>query len=225
MLKNKGIIFTLIFLMLAFLTYDLYARGRGGGGRSVSRSGAASGGSFSSARSSQSANRGSYSQGSKSSQVDRSSAQQKTSSNRQNYKKDGQSASSSQGKNYQQDRQDWKDSSREDRQDYGKDMQSNRQDYGDNVRDDRKEYYDDHSYRYYGSGYHHYESWGSGGAFVAGLVIGATLSAAAFSSAYPSGGCVTTYIANVSYYQCGTTWYQRAYRGGNVTYIVVNQPY
>ncbi len=217
MLKNKGIIFTLIFLMLAFLTYDLYARGRVGGGRSggksVSRSGAASGGSFSSARSSQSANRGSYSQGSRSSQVDRSSAQQKTSSNRQNYKKDGQSAGSSQGKDYQQDRQDWKDSSREDRQDYGQDRQSDRQEYAEGY----------HNNEWYG-GHRHYENWESGGAFVAGLVIGATLSAAAFSSAYPSGGCVTTYVGDVSYYQCGTTWYQKAYRGGNVTYIVVNAP-
>jgi hypothetical protein len=49
------------------------------------------------------------------------------------------------------------------------------------------------------------------------------LSAAAFGSAYPS-GCVTTSVGNVSYYQCGTNWYQRVYRGGNVTYIVVNPP-
>jgi len=224
MLKNKGIIFSLIFLILAFLTYDLYARGRGGGGRSVSRSGAASGGSFSSGSSSRSANRGSYSQGSRSSQVDRSSAQQKTSSNRQNYKKDGQSAGSSQGKDYQQDGQDWKDSSREDRQDYGKEKQSSRQEYGDQARGERQEYAEGyHNNEWYG-GHRHYENWESGGAFVAGLVVGATLSAAAFSSAYPSGGCVTTYVGNVSYYQCGTTWYQKAYRGGNVTYIVVNPP-
>jgi hypothetical protein len=28
----------------------------------------------------------------------------------------------------------------------------------------------------------------------------------------------------VSYYNCGGTWYNRGYQGGNVTYIVVNAP-
>jgi len=101
-------------------------------------------------------------------------------------------------------------------------MQSDRQEYGDKVMDERKEYAEGYNDEWYG-GYRHYENWESGAAVAVGLVVGATLSAAAFSSANPS-GCVTTSVGNVSYYQCGTTWYQKVYRDGNVTYIVVNPP-
>jgi hypothetical protein len=29
----------------------------------------------------------------------------------------------------------------------------------------------------------------------------------------------------LTYYQCGSTWYQPSYSGGSVTYVVVNSPY
>ncbi len=77
--------------------------------------------------------------------------------------------------------------------------------------------------RYYGGGGHrHYNNYNAG-AFAAGLIVGTTLSAVAYRSAYPS-GCVITYVGNVSYYHCGTTWYQRSYGSGGDTYIVINNP-
>jgi hypothetical protein len=36
--------------------------------------------------------------------------------------------------------------------------------------------------------------------------------------------CVTTVIGDVSYYQCGNTWYQPRYAGTNVEYVVVTSP-
>jgi hypothetical protein len=36
--------------------------------------------------------------------------------------------------------------------------------------------------------------------------------------------CVTTVVGGVSYYQCGSTWYQPQYAGTNVQYVVVNPP-
>jgi hypothetical protein len=34
----------------------------------------------------------------------------------------------------------------------------------------------------------------------------------------------TVYVGGVSYYQCGSYWYNRAYSGGSVTYVVVTTP-
>ena len=31
-------------------------------------------------------------------------------------------------------------------------------------------------------------------------------------------------VNGVTYYQCGSTWYQPAYQGSQVTYVVVNPP-
>jgi hypothetical protein len=31
-------------------------------------------------------------------------------------------------------------------------------------------------------------------------------------------------VNGVSYYQCGSTWYQQAYSGSGVTYVVVKAP-
>ncbi|WP_028454968.1 hypothetical protein [Chitinilyticum litopenaei] len=36
--------------------------------------------------------------------------------------------------------------------------------------------------------------------------------------------CVPVVYANITYQQCGNTWYQPQYQGSNVTYIVVNPP-
>lgn len=235
MFKNRGIILTLIILLLTLMTYDIYARGGGGrgGGRSVSRSGAASGGNFSSGRSSRSTNRSSsINRSSRPSQMDRSRVNQNQAGSRiQNSGsiKDRQSNIGSKNKDWQQNRQDWKDQNREDWQDYGRNGQEDRQDFMYNRQEDRQDYanrysnqrwyYDDDWY-----GHHHYDYWGSGAAFATGLVIGATLSAAAFNSGYPS-GCATVNYGNVIYYNCGATWYEKVYRGGTVNYLVVNPPY
>ena len=140
MIRNKNVILILALLLVSSITYDLYARGRGGGhsggGRSVSRSSPARSGSMHSSRRA-------------------------------------------------------RGSSRQYKRGHG------------------------HHHRHY----NHYNA----GAFAAGLIVGTTLSAVAYRSAYPS-GCVITYVGNVSYYHCGTTWYQRSYGSGGDTYIVINNP-
>jgi hypothetical protein len=57
-----------------------------------------------------------------------------------------------------------------------------------------------------------------GGAYAIGTVFTA--------NAYASLPCTSTtvLVSGITYYYCGTTWYQPAYPGGNVTYIVVNPP-
>jgi hypothetical protein len=46
------------------------------------------------------------------------------------------------------------------------------------------------------------------------------------ASAFQSMSCpMTPVVVNgLTYYQCGSTWYQPAYKGSEVTYIVVNPP-
>lgn len=187
-----------IILALLILVFDysyVIARGGRGGGRSFSSSGAARSGSMHSNRSYQASRRS-----------NRGVNQQRTSTGRYDSQADR-----------QQDRRD----TQSDRRDYRDDARGDRQDYYDDVRSERREYAERYHDEWHG--HHHYEHWESGRAFAAGLVVGTTLSLAAFNSAYPS-GCVTTYVGNTAYYQCGTTWYQRAYRHGSVTYIVVNPP-
>jgi hypothetical protein len=86
-------------------------------------------------------------------------------------------------------------------------MQENRQDWADD---------------YHGHGYGGY--YRPGGAYaagaVAGMVVGATITAAAFSAmAVPPAPVV---VSGVTYYQSGSTWYQPMYQGSQVTYVVVN---
>jgi Family of unknown function (DUF6515) len=37
-------------------------------------------------------------------------------------------------------------------------------------------------------------------------------------------GCSSTVINGVAYQQCGSSWYQPQFSGGNATYVVVNAP-
>ena len=60
------------------------------------------------------------------------------------------------------------------------------------------------------------------GGVLAGMAIGSVMTAAAFSA--QSSSCSSLSVNGMSYYQCGSTWYQPSYSGGNVTYIVVNSP-
>jgi hypothetical protein len=52
--------------------------------------------------------------------------------------------------------------------------------------------------------------------------VGAYLTASAFSAMSCSPSIVV--VGGITYSQCGGDWYQRAYRGGSVTYVVVNAP-
>ena len=108
------------------------------------------------------------------------------------------------------------------RQDGATDRQQNRQAYGGAY--GAGGYYGGGGYGYGGGGY-----WNNAGAWVAGAAIAGTAIAvgtAITASAYAAQSCTpTTVVAGgTSYYLCGSTWYTRAYSGGDVAYVVVNPP-
>ena len=78
---------------------------------------------------------------------------------------------------------------------------------------------------YYGGYYGGYYP-STGGAYAAGVVtgavIGSTMTAAAFSAQATT--CTKVIVSGITYYQCGSTWYQPTTQGSQVTYIVVNPP-
>jgi len=121
-------------------------------------------------------------------------------------------------------REDWQQYGKErqqSRQDAASQRQEDRQDYGNNARNDWQEYGEDHYHGGYWGGGGYYGGYPAGGV-LAGMAIGSVLTAAAFSA--QSSSCTTVVAGGVSYYQCGSTWYQPTYRGSEVTYIVVNPP-
>ena len=60
----------------------------------------------------------------------------------------------------------------------------------------------------------------------AGVAMGVTAAVVgSMVNQVPSTGCVTTIVNGMSYYQCGSTWYQPSYAGTAVQYIVVNPPH
>lgn len=108
------------------------------------------------------------------------------------------------------------------RQDGRTDRQGNRQDGRTDRLDDRldnrqdarheiREHYEDHHYNY---GEYYEDRWK--------YALGASLTMATFRAL----SCTTTtvVVGNVTYYGCGSSWYNRAYSGGTTTYIVVNAP-
>src|SRR5262249_58076472 len=98
------------------------------------------------------------------------------------------------------------------------------QKHANNRREDWQDYADDHDYYggYYGPGY--YGGWGYAGTAAAAAAAGAAVGAAAgYAAAQPSyslpcAGPATVVVGNTNYYQCGSTWYIRAYSGGEVAY-------
>lgn len=109
-----------------------------------------------------------------------------------------------------QDRQDSRRDRMEDRQDFRKDRMEDRQDFTDDNADD-------------------WDRWDDNdGKFLAGAVVGGAVVAAS----RPSTNYITTLPCSVApvtvsgayYYDCGGTWYQRAYAGSQITYIAVAPP-
>lgn len=111
-------------------------------------------------------------------------------------------------------REDWQSHANQDRED--------RQGYRSNAREDWQDY-GEPSGGYYGG---YYRGYGypayPGGGVAAGMAIGSTMTAASFNAQKSS--CSMLVVNGTSYYQCGSTWYQPSYQGGNVTYIVVSPP-
>jgi hypothetical protein len=91
------------------------------------------------------------------------------------------------------------------------DLSDEQKDNLDDRRDDRREYVDDRTYsndEYYEDRY----AW----------AVGASVS----SSRFHSQTCTVTKVAveGTTYYRCESTWYNRTYSGGQVTYTVVTAP-
>jgi hypothetical protein len=63
---------------------------------------------------------------------------------------------------------------------------------------------------------------GAGLAVAGAVAVGTAVTAAAFQSL----SCPMTpmVVGGYTYYQCGSTWYQPAYQGSQVHYVVVNPP-
>ncbi len=105
-----------------------------------------------------------------------------------------------------------------DRWDDRQDMRQDRQDHRQDAANDRREYRQDVH-----SEYHEY--WHDRNEFYEDrwkYAVGASLTRRTFESLACSS---TTVVAGgVTYYNCGSTWYQRSYGGGSVTYVVVTAP-
>jgi len=99
----------------------------------------------------------------------------------------------------------------EDRQNYAEDARRQRQDYAD-------DYLDDYHGRYYHGGY----PVGAGLAVAGAVAVGTAITASAFQAL----SCPMTpaVVGGNTYYKCGSTWYQPAYQGSQVNYVVVNPP-
>src|SRR5262245_5317983 len=77
-----------------------------------------------------------------------------------------------------------------------------------------------HRYGYGGGCYN------SGGAFVAGAVVGAAVTAAVVGTRVTTlpPSCSVVIVNGFAYQQCGSVWYQPQISGSSTTYIVVNAP-
>ena len=70
-------------------------------------------------------------------------------------------------------------------------------------------------------GHHHHHN--DGAAFVAGAITTLTVGAIVAAASMPP-SCTTVVVNNVSYRQCGSTWYQPYYAGTEVQFMVVAPP-
>jgi hypothetical protein len=89
---------------------------------------------------------------------------------------------------------------RDDRLDQRRDNLKDRGEYYQDRRNEQQEFYEDR-WKY---------------------VVGGSVS----SAHYWSLSCTrtTVVVGSVTYHECGSTWYQRHYVGGNTTFVVVNAP-
>jgi hypothetical protein len=86
------------------------------------------------------------------------------------------------------------------RQESRRDAQSDRREFRQDVHKERREYHEDRSRR--------------------------RRARAITASAFRSLNCAreTVIVNGVAYYRCGTTWYNQAYSGGSITYVIVTAP-
>ncbi len=83
---------------------------------------------------------------------------------------------------------------------------------------------------YYGGGYNngccYHQSIGGAVATAAAVTATSMVTAAVIGSMVntlpPS--CTSVIVNGIAYQQCGSTWYQPQFAGGNTTYVVINSP-
>lgn len=217
----KLLLFAVMFVFIIGVL-DTYARGRGRGGggggharsanRNISRQGPARTGSMRSSDFNRQSSRSSSRNVQRSSQADRKAKAQDYKAANPDKVKDFQDKRADNAKDFQEDRQDWKDENREDWQDYGR-----------NAREDRQDYYDHHDYYY---DHHDHWEWGDNVEYpyaaATAIALGTALTVSAFNSLTCDPMIVS--VGGVTYYQCGTNWYNQAYQQGDVVYISVEAP-
>jgi hypothetical protein len=232
------------FAMVVCAVADLEAQRGGGGG--LSRSGAASSGTFGGARSGggnvsssgvassgtwqanradMQASRQSQQASSQASrqqqQASRQQQQASSQASRQSQQQEMQSSRQSSAQELQSTRSQEKAASREDWQSHGTQRQEDRQSYGEDARRQRQDYADDYLDDYHRHSYGSYPV-GAGLAVVGAVAVGTAITASAFQAM--SCPMAPVVVNGYTYYQCGSAWYQPTYQGSSVTYVVVNPP-
>jgi hypothetical protein len=202
-------------------------RGGGGGGRSISRSGPASGGSFGGFSGGGSRGSGGGRPSAGTLPADRGGAaagagDRATGSRQRPEQQPGRTPPDRAQGDRDQAREDWQQNQQQRQQD--------RQQWADQAREDRQDAWDDalddvDGVYYYG-GYGHVYDADDYWAGVAVIAIGTTLTFASFEAMARDTGCAMSQVSveGVDYYRCGTTWYTRVVQGGAPAYIVVSPP-
>jgi len=90
-----------------------------------------------------------------------------------------------------------------------------------NVNVDRDVNVNVHGGGYYGGGCC-YHPVATAAAVTATAVVTAAVVGSMVNTLPPS--CTVVAVGGISYQQCGSTWYQPQFAGGNTTYVVVNAP-
>ena len=211
---NSVLCVATVVFFVGTLILEASARGRGGGGRGggvrISRSGPASGGSFSS-RSSQarSAARTQYQQQVTPSDV-RTRQDARTDIRVERRSNLSEATEGSLGQ-------------LGDRQEYRGERRKDRYDYREDTREDWQDYHDGH-YRYYDDDWDNWVGYAAAGTAVvtSAAVVGSTVS----ESKYEELSCTPekVEVEGISYVKCGENWYMPTYKGGEIVYVVVNPP-
>jgi hypothetical protein len=197
-----------IFFLVLLLASDAMARGRGGGGGGMSRGG----GGFSRGGG------GSYGAGRARPNIDRSGPSRSGTFGREGTTRPStgdferpKTRDRSRVENRQDRNADRPDHRSGDRPSDRGNLSNEQKEKVDDRRNDRRERVDDRFYtndEYYEDRYDY--------------AVGVALS----SSRFHSQTCTVTTVSveGTTYYQCSSTWYNRTYSGGSVTYTVVNAP-
>jgi hypothetical protein len=200
---------------------------RGGGGGGFLRNGGPSGGGWQGNRPQMPGNfqqfQSQHQAGTAANQTSRQNAAQQMQTRQQSGNAASQASRQNTAKDLQTRQQAGDAANREDWQSHANQDREDRQGYRSDAREDWQDYGESGGGYYYGGYYrgYGYPAYPTGGV-AAGMAIGSTMTAASFNKQKAS--CTTLAVNGMTYYQCGSTWYQSSSQGGTVTYVVVNPP-